>query len=687
MHDAIVIGGGPAGAVCASLVMRAGPQRRVLVLEKDRFPRHHVGESLIAGIAPILARAGLLEKLETLAESPSGVLRKAGIAYWWGERAGEGWTTDFRDPETGRPVLGTYQVDRAAFDQLLLEHARELGAEVIEGAAVRAVTREPEGWRVAWGERSAHAPLVIDASGLARIMARTTGTAVEALDDMSNYALYGYWEGSEAYTEGLPVGERERWTFISTTELGWVWHIPLERTRASVGLVTTRDALRSVDDLAGFYRDQVRKARRTWSLLEEATLASEVRVVRDWSAAVSRPCGEGWLAIGDAAGFVDPILTSGMLLAISGASLAAAFAETLWSSSRDEQPLLRESYAETYRDLLERYHRLAHIWYRRNDKVRSWWWEARSQASRASLVEDDRGAFLSASLGLARDPHAAAVEQRLAFEPVRPDKELFAHHLYREADDTERTLGEQLTRLTAFEAGERDARGAVHARLMERWRALLDAEVALVPLESVERERWYCDRTMPRWKKARFVELARSGAFLDRVVLGEGPLLELLADDGTLRARVRRACPHDPGSTEARDWVRAIWRQIVQLDMRDWLVASCAHTAWDPSRLQSRALELAPTLRALEVGLLGRSLTLHLDDAPVVDLVFEPTARAWKHVGRVAVSYRGPLRTVETLESIVARVRDDDAALLRGGEGHCAELRDGAFAPIAPDQL
>ena len=686
VYDAIVLGGGPAGSVFAALVKRADPDRRVLVLEKDRFPRHHVGESLIAGIAPILARAGLLETLESLAESPSGVLRKAGIAYWWGEREGEGWTTDFRDPDTGRPVIGTYQVDRARFDALLLEHARSLGADVLEGARVQSAKRTETGWDIRYeidgAMHCASSPLVVDASGLARLMARATGTSSEPFDDMSNYAVYGYWEGSDAYSEGPPAGERERWTFISTTELGWVWHIPLEGTRASVGLVTSKDALRDADDLEAFYREQVGKA-RTSTLLESATLDGELRVARDWSSVLARTCGEGWVAIGDAAGFVDPILTSGMLLAISGAAFAAAFAQTLWTSDVDPE-LLRTSYDETIRDRITAYHRLANIWYRRNDKVRSWWWEARDQALRSTQVTDDRRAFLAASLGLARDPHAAAAEKHLAFEPVRPDKELFAHHLF--GEETERTLGDQLTRMTRFDAGERDARGAVHARLMERWRALLDSSPGLVSLQTVRRERYYCDRTMSRWEKAQFVELRASDDFLDRVVFVNGPVLEMLSGRGTLRSRLVAACPHPVGSAEERDWLHATWASVVQLDMRDWLDVDVVPRTSDRTVLETRALELAPTLQALEVGLLGRRLTLHLADAPIVDLVFAPTERAWKRVGEIAIGYRGAFDG-DLLTGIAEAVRAADAALLGGMEGHCVELRDGQLVPTAPDQL
>lgn len=665
------------------------------MLEKECFPRHHVGESLIAGIAPILARAGVLEALERLAESPSGVLRKAGIAYWWGENEGEGWTTDFRDPETGRPVVGTYQVDRAAFDHLLLEHARELGAEVVQGARVHTATKLDAAtkvdaatggyWRVAYEvgaeAQVAESPLVIDASGLARVMGRATGTHAEPLDDMSNYAVYGYWEGSESHAHGAPTGERERWTFISTTELGWVWHIPLEGTRASVGLVTTRDALRASDDLEALYRSQLRKA-RTWELLEEASLVSELRIVRDWSSVLSKTSGEGWLAIGDAAGFVDPILTSGMLLAISGASFAAAFAHTMWTSEADEE-LLRASFDETQRDLLLAYHRLAHIWYRRNDKVRSWWWEAREQALRGGLVTDDRRAFLAASLGLSRDPHAAAAEPALAFEPVRPDKQLFAHHLFE--DDVDRTLGEQLTRLTTLDAGERDARGMVYARLMERWRTLLDAEVGLAKLEQVERERYYCDRTMAQWKRARFVELRSSDAFLDRVVLPMGPLREILAETGPLRDRLCRRI--EAGTSKGCERAQALWKQLVQLDMRDWLVVDEATRASDVDAIERRVRELAPTAWAFEVDLLARVLTLHLADAPTLEIVFAPVERAWTRNEHAALSYRGELHAETLLEAIAAKIEATDAALVSRSAGHCVELREGRFVPVAPDQL
>ena len=164
--DVVVLGGGPAGSLTAALLRRQAPELRVLVLERERFPRHHVGEVTLPGWAPILRRAGVFEVLE--AALP---IQKLGVVFRWGPD-GEAWTADFREEARGRPAAGSWHVDRSELDQLLLENARAQGAEVREQARVVAVSGRTVSWTDGDQERSVTARWVVDATGQSRLLAR-----------------------------------------------------------------------------------------------------------------------------------------------------------------------------------------------------------------------------------------------------------------------------------------------------------------------------------------------------------------------------------------------------------------------------------------------------------------------------------------------------------------------------------
>jgi flavin-dependent dehydrogenase len=718
-YDVVVIGGGPAGSLVASLVRRQDPQRSVLVLEKDRLPRHHVGESLIPGIGAILARAGVLEELERRAGGlGAGVVRKVGIVYWWGDAARESWTADFRDPLTGRPAAGSYQVDRAVFDRCLLDHAASLGAEVQQGAAVHRVARTEDGFEIAYGGGEAFGSYVIDASGLARVLGRQLGIGRLGYDDMNNYAVYGYWTGSRRFEHGAPLGERETWTFVSTTRDGWCWHIPLDDGRASVGLVTSRDAVPGGEGpLRQFYLDNVRACHGIGELLAEASLVTnpgaprELMAVRDWSSRAERFAGERWFAVGDAAAFVDPILTSGLVLASVGAAAAASALHTIWNAPDLDEELLRASYDETYADLAAGYHRLAEIWYRRNDKIRSWWWEARHQAVRggASAAAGDMRAFLGLSLGLVRDPFAGlAAERGGTVDLVRPDKLLFAHHLFDDAAAIDAELARTLDRLTSQAAGEPEARARLYAHLMERWRGFLDGDLVLEPLEGVRRERYYTDRTLPHWRRETFVELRLRGGdpAVDRIVLAgdtdvDLPLGIRLAD-GSLRAALEAACADAlPGSSAFQALTQRVWERVTQLDLRGWLHGCRPVVGAD---------HLTPLLAGLRAGarwgvavdVLGHSIELDVAGAARLRLIPRAhlgSGRVYATTGTAGVTYGSreldPV-TREVVDALIERLSDLERsapdlvraawASLGTSAGWCFIVDDEGVRPSMPEQ-
>jgi flavin-dependent dehydrogenase len=712
--DLAVIGGGPAGSIAASLVRRQDPTRSVVVLEKERFPRHHVGESLIAGIAPILARAGVLDALESRAARGDGLVRKAGIVFHWGAQRGdvgstEGtWTADFREGATGRPPVSSYHVDRAVFDQTLLEHARDLGAQVFEEATVESVIEHADHVELVvaldGAQQRLEAEHLIDASGLARVVSRARGERRIGFDDMSNFAVHAYWRGSTKKQHGATLPDDTYWTFISTTTDGWCWHIPLGPELVSVGLVTSRDAIPSggPDALEAFYVRNVRAAEGVGDLLARASIEAHPRaprgqrvlVQRDWSSHAERLSGPRHLLVGDAALFVDPILTSGVVLSIVGASLAAGVLHTQWNAPSVDAALLRASFDETYLDLALGYHRVAQIWYRRNDKVQSWWWQARRAALRASetSIASDARAFLAMTLGLVRDPFAARMGAGGGgLDVVRPDKLLLARGVLGDTtvEGTERALFDRLAEITTRHADEREARNAVHRHLLARWRARLDRPLCLDHLEVRSRTRHYSDRTLAGWPLTTLVEVRRRGAeddLLARVVLpaGTDPLSPLgvpVDPSTTLRDAIAASTERlAVGSHEERRAVDAVWERVIQLDVAGLLddaplhdtplhdipmpVVAPPESAIDLVVRCARRLASDDRIGVL-VDRLGRSFDVITPSRRFVLVPFEGDARprAYAHTSALAISYAGRALTDAeraALDSAVASVRDDE---------------------------
>ncbi|MBN8615822.1 MAG: tryptophan 7-halogenase [Deltaproteobacteria bacterium] len=703
--DLAVIGGGPAGSVAAALVRRQDPDKRVLVLEKDSFPRHHVGESLIAGIAPILARAGVLDALEAEAERGRGVVRKAGIVFHWGSGSAATWTADFRDGATGRPPLASYHVDRAVLDRLLLDHARALGAEVIEEATVEGfadagdrIVLDVDHGGVRHHVEAAH---VIDASGLARVVSRARGEARIGFDDMSNFAVHGYWRGSAKKEHGARLPDGTFWTFIATTTSGWCWHIPLSDEIVSVGLVTSRDAIPhgGPEALEAFYVENVRAAGALGELLRDARLephplapqGRRVLVQRDWSSYAERLSGPRHLLVGDAALFVDPILTSGVVLSIVGASLAAGVLHTQWNEPQVDAALLRASFEETYLDLALGYHRVAQIWYRRNDKVRSWWWQAKRAALRASETStaDDARAFLAMTLGLVRDPFAARMGAGGdGLDVIRPDKLALARGVLGDtsADGVDRALFDRLADITTRHADENEARTAVHSHLLDRWRARLDRPLRLDHLEVRARTRHYSDRTLAGWPLTTLTEIRRRDTPMDllaRVVLPAGsdacsPLGIALDRDSTLRASIVASVAHLPlGSHQERRAVERVWERLVQLDVAQLLDPveldeAPRDTHLDTVLTFARALAYTPSAASspplgLAIDRLGRSFDVITPGMRLVVVPFtgEPP-RAFACTSRLAISHVGATLEDSRRSSLLERIERVRAIEARG---------------------
>ena len=433
--DAIVIGGGPAGSTVATLLAMRG--RRVALLERERFPRAHVGESLLPATVPILEALGVRDAVDA-----AGFLTKHGATMVWGSDP-EPWSWYFR--ETNRSYPSSYQVWRPDFDRILLDRSRELGVDVREGHHVTEVRFEGEratgvrfrtDFRTGTGTGTGtsdgtvgnlEATFVVDASGQSGLLASKLG--LRTWDSFfQNLAIYAYYEGAER----LPEPDATN-IFIESYAQGWFWLIPLHTGQMSVGVVL--DSQRGQELLADasveeVLEAQIRLAPRTARMLSAARRTDGPHVVKDWSYVPQRFVGDGYLLVGDAACFVDPLFSSGVHLAMSAGVLASAYIDAVL---RD--PSMREPAAEVYRQQYEsqywNFHELARLFYSSNRSAESYFWEARRLGDEEEF--SPRHAFIRAVAGqsplgyeravLSRgEPPAAFVRSVQALEQERSDR-------------------------------------------------------------------------------------------------------------------------------------------------------------------------------------------------------------------------------------------------------------------------
>ena len=314
-HDVVVIGGGPGGSALASLVAQAG--HRVALFEKQSFPRFQVGESLVPAVNLTLERLGLLPAMEA-----RGFTRKYGVQFF----GQHGPTKPFYFREVADERLHqTWQVLRSEFDALLFENAAAHGAESRTGTEACALIETGDtvtGVRITeagGAQRDVSARVVVDATGQRGLLARQYGGR-RLIEGLKNASVYAHYHGVRR-DQGIDAGS----TLIYRVDArSWIWFIPL-RDAVSIGLVTSATGIASF----GSSKEAVLQAaidrcpdlRQRMTTAERAT---EVRSVRDFSYRASRAGGPGWLLVGDAVGFIDPIYSTGLCLTMLSAELGAA---------------------------------------------------------------------------------------------------------------------------------------------------------------------------------------------------------------------------------------------------------------------------------------------------------------------------------------------------------------------------
>ncbi len=379
--DVVVIGGGPAGSATAGLLAMRG--HRVLVLEREKFPRYHIGESLITGSFLAIEDLGLCERLDQM-----GFTKKYGGTLLWGNnvRPAAGWralgpsdsgagrnTWEFRFTEASNYEYA-YQVRRADFDALLLGRARELGARVIEEAVVKAPVFE--GNRVVGvtyaqkgeeAERTAGCRLLVDASGQGRVLARQFDL-VGWHDDLRNIAVWTYFQGCRQY-RGTRAGD----TLTENRPRGWFWFIPLSDGTVSVGYVTpVEEFKKSGQSPSELFEAELSRGEEVKALTEGAVRVSGFRSIRDWSYTCDRFYGPGWALVGDAAAFIDPLLSTGVTLALRGAKGLAEAADQALADPAGEERWLGQ-YEGSYRQFLSSLLEFVRFFYDRSRHKEEYW--------------------------------------------------------------------------------------------------------------------------------------------------------------------------------------------------------------------------------------------------------------------------------------------------------------------------
>ena len=352
--DVAIIGGGPAGSVAAALLARAG--RRVIVLERDKFPRFHIGESLLPFSMQAFTRLGLHEKF-----AKAGFMEKFG-GEMYGACGDDGVKFYFEDgfrSQTDR----SYQVTRADFDKVLLDHAAESGAEVREETGVDKVDFAEDGATLVisqkgnGGTEEIRARYVIDASGRNSVLGAKFKLK-KNYDHLQKVSVFAHYDGMIR-----AEGRDGTLTRMVRALDRWFWVIPLSATRTSVGVVLD-GAVYKKSGLSAeeFLQQAIEEQPILMQQMRDAERVTPVRTAADFSYRSTQLTGDRWMLAGDAAGFIDPVFSSGVFLAVLAGEQAADALHVVLDRPAKRRKLFAR-YARNINKAMDVYLRFVDAWY------------------------------------------------------------------------------------------------------------------------------------------------------------------------------------------------------------------------------------------------------------------------------------------------------------------------------------
>jgi halogenation protein CepH len=401
--DVVVVGGGPGGSTIGTLVAQAG--HRVLLLEREKFPRYQIGESLLPStVHGVCAMLGVSDELRE-ANFPT----KNGGNFRWGTNP-EAWKLRFAlSPRLAGPNSFAYQVERARFDQILLDNARKHGVEVREEHQATELIRDDDGRITGVRYRSSHgsegtagAAYVAIAGGNTDSLARSVGKRIFS-ERFRNIALFGYYDGGSR----LPAPDQGN-ILVAAFPGGWFWYIPLSDTLTSVGAVVTREHAAIIqrdreEAMAVFIAScpliasQLADAKRVTT-----GMYGQLRVRKDYSYMSTNLWRPGVVLVGDAACFIDPVLSTGVHLATYGAVLAARSINTCLAGELPEKTSFEE-FDQRYRREFEVFRQFLSALYNMEQDESAYFGTARSILGMSG--PDDEAFTALAAGAIAPEPH------------------------------------------------------------------------------------------------------------------------------------------------------------------------------------------------------------------------------------------------------------------------------------------